>query len=138
MITYEFYSKKYECNIRFKYGAAKILVGFELMEEKELTVDELVKLLEGSLYQNIFLATAKKHGLNVVEILEDISFDAFWKICFRPGSSKPKSEAGYNKLDDKNKSAAIRYWPVLLSIKAKDGTAIPYTNTYLNSKPWIK
>lgn len=137
MTTYEFHSEKYNCNIQVIYSGKKILIGFQILNEDGVNVEELAKLLSSLLHEDAFLKVAKSKNIKVVKLATDLSFQKFWNdYGYKEGGSKKKAEAIWEKLSEKDKSAALSYIARYKQVKQVQGTAMAYATTYLNGQPW--
>lgn len=134
MNKYEFYSNTYKCFFQVKFNAKGLMVGFEVMNDDGLELARLILVLERCLEENSFLEYMKLRKISVTRIVEDLSFESFWKAWPADGSSKKKARAIWEKMSERDRNAALLYIPVLKGIKAKDGTLMPYSTTYLNGE----
>lgn len=73
--------------------------------------------------------------LKVEEIPADVSFDRFWEEYGKHGT-KSVAKKKYEKLKPLEQLAALLHLPHERDKKKKDGTAMPYAETYLNQKRW--
>lgn len=137
MSKYEFNSVKFNCAFQVKYSHKGNMVGFEVLNDDGLPIENLVHVLDKCLSEAAFLEFTKSRKIPVTKIMEDISFENFWNTYnYKEGGSKKKAEAIFLKLSDKDKSAAINYIAKYKRIKAKEGTPMAYATTYLNGQLW--
>jgi len=88
------------------------------------TADELNEYLE------------KAGNFKITEIPEDLSFERFWIEYGHKVGKKTMTLNAWKKLSQADKIAALIYIKKLKDIKKKDGTQMPYPQTYLNQKYW--
>ncbi|RLZ08578.1 hypothetical protein [Faecalibacter macacae] len=77
----------------------------------------------------------KAGNFKVEEVPADLSFDRFWEEYGKHGT-KSMAKKKYEKLKPLEQLAALLHLPVERDKKKKDGTAMPYAETYLNQKRW--
>ena len=77
----------------------------------------------------------KAKDFKVEEIPADLSFDRFWEEYGKHGT-KSMAKKKYEKLKPMEQLAALLHLPKERDKKKKDGTAMPYAETYLNHKRW--
>ncbi|MDM1138881.1 hypothetical protein [Empedobacter sp. R132-2] len=77
----------------------------------------------------------KAKDFKVEEIPADLSFDRFWEEYGKHGT-KSVAKKKYEKLKPMEQLAALLHLPKERDKKKKDGTAMPYAETYLNQKRW--
>lgn len=137
MIIFQMESPTHNCDYQFKYDSNGRIIGFEILGENKFssqqTRDLFAKVFEtvGDLKQ-----FAQRNKIALIEIREDLSFEAFWKQYDNSGGSKKNAEAKWSKLSEKNKSLAIGY---IKKYKQSLGTTTQaYATTYLNGQYWIK
>lgn len=137
MTIFQIFSKKLNCNIELKYDTNGRLLGMEILTDA-IECDELVRVkiftecpsTVGELKQ-----TALKFKLELTEIKPDLSFETFW-VRYGKIGSKPKSEAIWNRMSEKNKNQAMNY--ISKYKQGLNGTSPAYANTWLNAQYWIK
>ena len=71
----------------------------------------------------------------IKEIPPNLDFENFWSEYGKIGT-KSTSKKKYDKLTDAEKLKAFLFLPQFRDIKKKDGTAMPYAETYINQKRW--
>jgi len=74
-------------------------------------------------------------SIKVEEEPADLSFDRFWEEYGKHGT-KSMAKKRYEKLPRLEQLAALLHLPTERDKKKKDGTAMPYAETYLNQKRW--
>src|SRR5690606_6833834 len=75
-------------------------------------------------------------NFKITEIPEDLSFERFWIEYGHKVGKKTMTLNAWKKLSQADKIAALIYIKKLKDIKKKDGTQMPYPQTYLNQKYW--
>jgi len=134
MKSYSIKSNKTQSTLVFKYNTNGVLCGFEILEN-ELTMEQTDGLLKSVfLVEREFLNFCKDKKVEVTTLLEDLSFDRFWKAYdYKQGKVKAAQE--WNKMNDTSKAAAIggirKYKKNL-----PQGVALLYPERYLKYKRW--
>jgi len=138
MIAFQLYSEKHKCDLQFKFDTQGRIVGFEIMGENTMGGQELSVFLarlpqsHGELIQY-----CKKKNLNLIELKPDLTFETFWnKYNYKEGGSKKKAQAIWDRLSEKDRTAALNWIPKYENILIKQGVAKMYVTTYLNQKRW--
>ena len=115
------------------YNSLDVLCFFEVTES-EMTFEALQKALRFAGVKKEILANCKLHNLTIIEIAEDLSFDAFWKkYDYKQGKVKAAQE--WNKINETTKAAAIAgIAKYKKNIPA--GIAPVYAERYLKYRRW--
>lgn len=115
------------------YNSHDVLCFFEVTDN-EMNLEALQKALRFAGLKSEFMANCKAHNLTIVEIAEDLSFEAFWKrYDYKQGKVKAAQE--WNKINDATKAAAL----VGISKYKKsipNGVALLYPERYLKYRRW--
>ena len=75
-------------------------------------------------------------NFTITEVPEDLSFERFWLEYGHKVGKKTMTQNAWKRLSQGDKIAALIYIPKLRKIKEKEGTQMPYPQTYLNQKYW--
>jgi hypothetical protein len=75
-------------------------------------------------------------NFRIQEVPEDLSFERFWLEYGHKVGKKMMTQNAWKKLSQHDKIAALIYIPKLKKIKEREGTQMPYPQTYLNQKYW--
>ncbi len=134
--TYSLVSSKFSGEVRVTFNSEKLLTKFEVLGEMvyhthlhilnylPLTSNELDKL------------KAESRTLQVTEVVEEITFDMFWKKYNDSArSSKKKSLAKWNKFNTDNQRKAYFYYSIYIN-NIPPGVEKKYCETYLNAEMW--
>jgi len=135
--TYSLASSRFtDGEVRCSYNEQKLLTKFEVIGEIDFT--RLVNVLK-----NLPLTTdeleelkGKSKTLTITEVLEEVTFDMFWRKYNDPNrSSKKKSLARWNKLNVPNQRKAFFYYDTYIK-NIPPGIDKKYCETYLNAELW--
>jgi hypothetical protein len=134
MTKFQITSAKIGATLTFGFNSNGALCAFEITDA-ELTVDETMKVFGGVFFvQTEFLEYCKRHKVDVVEILPDISFDAFWKkYDYKQGKVKAAQE--WQRLSQANQTAAMA-GIAKYKRNIPTGIAPVYAERYLKYKRW--
>jgi len=138
MIAFQLYSEMHQCDLQFKFDTQGRICGFEIMGETVMSGEQLSNFL-AKLPQSIGILKQYciKKKLELVELKQDVSFEAFWNAYnYKDGSSRRKTEAVWDRMSEKDKTMAINWIPKYKNILIKQGVSKMYATTYLNDKRW--
>lgn len=129
-------SELFTGEVVYEYNLNGYLINFSLNISN--TTTKVAQFFYSKLPHNldlmqIWINNAK--GFKVDEVPADLSFDRFWEEYGKHGT-KSMAKRKYEKLKPIERLAALLHLPVERDKKKKDGTAMPYAETYLNQKRW--
>ncbi len=85
----------------------------------------------------VALVEADKENRKIVEIIETITFDMFWKkYDHKLLSNKKKSVQKWEKMSEAEQEKAYRFLPKYFYNLMQSGIAKKHVETYLNSELW--
>lgn len=120
----------------YEYNLNGYLINFSLNISN--TTTKVAQFFYSKLPYNLDLMQVwinSANGFKVEEVPADLSFDRFWEEYGKHGT-KSMAKKKYEKLKPIEQLAALLHLPMERDKKKKDGTAMPYAETYLNQKRW--
>lgn len=141
VITYTIKSKTDGFIWLFKYDLNGIFKSFEILDG-ELSPKQYNWLFCTGNFpaKQIMLEGWKeklKANFEIVKAEPVIDFEVFWKTYPYNGLSKKKiAQDRWNKLKDAEKIKILMKIPEFKKLKAKEGTAFPYAEVFINQRWW--
>jgi hypothetical protein len=138
MRTFETQSTRLGCEIRLHYNNNGVLSGFLALTEESKSPEELIAFINFVPLTVEDLYKVSKHNkIPLVEILPDLSFQAFWdSYNYKDGGSKKRANGLWEKISAKDRALAIGYLPKYDKFLAKKNIEKAYASTYLNNRYW--
>ncbi|WP_317899450.1 hypothetical protein [Aurantibacillus circumpalustris] len=139
MKTYQYHSQKFKSDVTVSYNKHGILTGFNVLSGN--AVDQLHshdREFKNFFYEVDFIASAKQHGLKIIEVQRVVTFEMFWKDYEEKNCGRTKAEACWNRMSKFDQVEAYDFIKAFNGILKLNQTAKPYATTYLNSKRWIR
>lgn len=135
MKTFAFTSLSFTGEILYTYDDSDHLVKLEISADLSREQHEwILKHIPASASGLHFISQKVKNS-NIVELMQDISFDQFWnKYDEKLRSSKKKSMVKWNKLSQADRNKAFYF---ISTYNRNRGSADKkYAETYLNAELW--
>jgi hypothetical protein len=128
-------STMFEGEILLTYSPEGVLKAFE----NNATLD---KVQQDWLFKNmpwykawVQPLMAKSKTMKIIEVDVTPSFEAFYQ-AYGNKVGKKDAERTWQKMPNHKKVMAFVFVKKYLDRKKKEGTALPYPQTYLNAEPW--
>ncbi|MGR3790277.1 hypothetical protein ACUXZJ_10785 [Flavobacterium sp. TN-1] len=127
---------------QFKYNLKGVLIAFKALDGELSEKQEEFLYLKGKFpWKESHIKNWKTEYKHVqIEVGEpNIEFEVFWKLYPYNALSKKKiARDKWGKLKESEKIKLLMNLPEYKKLKAKEGTAFPYAEVFINQRWWDK
>ncbi|MFK7033171.1 hypothetical protein [Flavobacterium oreochromis] len=127
---------------QFKYNLKGVLIAFKALDGELSEKQEEFLYLKGKFpWKESHIKNWKSEYKHVqIEVGEpNIEFEVFWKLYPYNALSKKKiARDKWEKLKESEKIKLLMNLPEYKKLKAKEGTAFPYAEVFINQRWWDK
>ncbi|WP_376777291.1 hypothetical protein [Flavobacterium covae] len=127
---------------QFKYNLKGVLIAFKALDGELSEKQEEFLYLKGKFpWKESHIKKWKSEYKHVqIEVGEpNIEFEVFWKLYPYNALSKKKiARDKWEKLKESEKIKLLMNLPEYKKLKAKEGTAFPYAEVFINQRWWDK
>ncbi|MGR3791586.1 hypothetical protein B0A56_00570 [Flavobacterium columnare NBRC 100251 = ATCC 23463] len=127
---------------QFKYNLKGVLIAFKALDGELSEKQEEFLYLKGKFpWKESHIKNWKTEYKHVqIEVGEpNIEFEVFWKLYPYNALSKKKiARDKWEKLKESEKIKLLMNLPEYKKLKAKEGTAFPYAEVFINQRWWDK